>query len=108
MELLQQRMWLLEEELEVRNRSHQILQQLLPECQQKEREHLEFRKSIGEEQMARAQKSVSRKSPQKSQSPTHVWVIAGFCCLCSCLFRLLHRCSTKYTAVVLFIFSAKK
>lgn len=60
MELLQQRVWLLEEELDVRNRSYHLLQQLLPECQQKEREQLEFRKSVGEEQMARAQRVVSR------------------------------------------------
>lgn len=59
MELLQQRAWLLEEELEARNRVHQLLMELLPECQQKEREQLEFRKSVGEEQMARAQRVVS-------------------------------------------------
>lgn len=58
-ELLQHRVWVLEEELEVRNRSYRMLQELLPECQQKEREQLEFRKSVGEEQMARAQRAVS-------------------------------------------------
>lgn len=50
----------MEEELDARNRSYQVLQNLLPECQQREREQLEFRKSVGEEQMARAQRAVSQ------------------------------------------------
>jgi hypothetical protein len=59
MELLQQRVWFLEEELDAKNKSQQLLQELLPECQQREREQLEFRKFVGEEQLARAQKAVS-------------------------------------------------
>ena len=60
MELLQHRIWFLEEELETRNKTLQLLQELLPECQQREREQLEFRKSVGEEQLARAQKAVRK------------------------------------------------
>ena len=52
-------MWSLEEELDIRVTVLQQLQEVLPECQQKEREQLEFRKSIVEEQMGRAQRSVS-------------------------------------------------
>lgn len=58
-ELLQQRVWFLEEDLEARMRTLQLLEELLPECQQKEREQLEFRKSVVEEKMGHAQRAVS-------------------------------------------------
>ena len=58
-ELLQLKVWSMEEELEMKNRMFQMLQELLPECQQKEREQLEFRKSTGEEELVRAQRVVS-------------------------------------------------
>ena len=59
MELLQHRVWSLEEELDLRVRVLEQLQVLLPECQRREREQLEFKKSAVEEQMARAQRAVS-------------------------------------------------
>lgn len=58
-ELLQQRVWSLESELEGKGAVLQMLQELLPDCHLKEREHLEFRKSLGEDQIARAQRAVS-------------------------------------------------
>ena len=57
-ELLQQRVWSLERELEGKCGRFQMLEVLLLECQQKEKEHLEFRKSLGEEQMTKAQRAV--------------------------------------------------
>ncbi len=58
-EVLQQRVWSLEEELGAHHGILQLLQEMLPECQGKEREQLEFRKSVVEEQMSRAQRAVS-------------------------------------------------
>lgn len=56
--LLKQRVLSLEVELEGKGVAIQMLQDMLPDCQQKEREHLEFRKSLGEEQIAKAQRAV--------------------------------------------------
>ncbi len=59
LEILQDRVWSLEEELVSKHKIIQLLQEELPLSQRKEREQLEFRKSIGEEQMTLAQKVVS-------------------------------------------------
>lgn len=66
MELLQQRVWYLEGELSVRSGAFHLVLELLPECQQKEREQLEFRKCIVAEQMARAQRVVEKIRKRRS------------------------------------------
>ena len=58
-DLLQKKVWSLEALLEEKDMAFKMLQVLLPECQLKEKEHLEFKKLLGEEQIARAQRAVS-------------------------------------------------
>jgi len=58
-EVLQETVWSLEREIDGKDTVIQTLRQILPECQQKERQLLEFRKTLGEEQISKAQRAVS-------------------------------------------------